>query len=516
MPPSDLRSWIDLLRREGELVEIEAEVDPYLEVTEIVDRTVKSGGPALLFRNPKGSEHPLLINQFGTERRMALAFGVDSLDDVARRVEDVLEMQPPQGLVEKVKGLGKLKQLADSMPKTVGRGACQEVVLEPNLDLLPIQHCWPGDPAPVRDAPRRHHARPAHRHAQRRHVPHAEDRRADDLHALADPQGRRGRLARHGRPARRRRRARLRPDHDVLGERAAPKHIDEFMLAGFLKGSPVELVQAKTVDLEVPANAEIVLEGYIEKGELGTEGPFGDHTGYYSPAEPFPVFHLTAMTMRRDAIYPSIVVGVPPQEDAWLGKATERIFLPAIRMTVPEIVDYDLPVAGAFHNCVIVSIRKAFPGHARKVMHAIWGLGMLSLSKSVVVVDEFVDVHDYEQVFFHVCANVDPKRDVVLADGPLDQLDHAADAFCSVGSSASTRRTSCAAEGPANGPSGSRCPPKFVTWSTGAGPSTESTGRGGRKRPHFQGYCAKSYVFDTTRPPGRIAGARDRPGTGGG
>ena len=185
---------------------------------------------------------------------------------------------------------------------------------------------------------------------------------------------------------------------------------------------------AKTVDLEVPANAEIVLEGYIEKGELGTEGPFGDHTGYYSPQEPFPVFHLTCMTMRRDAIYPSIVVGVPPAEDAWLGKATERIFLPAIRMTVPEIVDYDLPVAGAFHNCVIVSIRKAFPGHARKVMHAIWGLGMLSLSKAVVVVDEFVDVHDYEQVFFHVCANVDPKRDAVLADGPLDQLDHAADA----------------------------------------------------------------------------------------
>jgi 4-hydroxy-3-polyprenylbenzoate decarboxylase len=205
-----------------------------------------------------------------------------------------------------------------------------------------------------------------------------------------------------------------------------PKHIDELMLAGFLKGAPVELVQAKTVDLEVPANAEIVLEGYVVAGETGVEGPFGDHTGYYSPAEPFPIFHLTAITMRRDAIYPSIVVGKPPAEDAWLGKATERIFLPAIRMSVPEIVDYDLPVAGAFHNCVIVSIRKAFPGHARKVMHAIWGLGMLSLSKSVVVVDEWVDVHDYEDVFFRVCANVDPKRDVVLTEGPLDQLDHAA------------------------------------------------------------------------------------------
>jgi 4-hydroxy-3-polyprenylbenzoate decarboxylase len=204
-----------------------------------------------------------------------------------------------------------------------------------------------------------------------------------------------------------------------------PKNIDEFMLAGFLKGEPVEVVRAKTVDLEVPANAEIVLEGYVQQGDEGIEGPFGDHTGYYSPPEPFPIFHVTAMTMRRDAIYPSIVVGKPPAEDAWLGKATERIFLPAIRTSVPEIVDYDLPVAGAFHNCVIVSIRKAFPGHAQKVMHAIWGLGLLSLAKSVVIVDEWVDVHDYEEVFFRVTANVDPKRDVMISEGPLDHLDHA-------------------------------------------------------------------------------------------
>jgi 4-hydroxy-3-polyprenylbenzoate decarboxylase len=201
--------------------------------------------------------------------------------------------------------------------------------------------------------------------------------------------------------------------------------VDELMLAGFLRGEPVELVKGVTVDLEVPANAEIVLEGYIERDDLVDEGPFGDHTGFYTPIEPFPAFHVTAMTMRDDAIYPSIVVGKPPQEDAWLGKATERIFLPAIRMTVPEIVDYDLPVAGVFHNCAIVSIRKAFPGHARKVMYAVWGLGMLSLTKSVVVVDEHVNVHDYEEVFFYVGANVDPARDVVLADGPLDHLDHA-------------------------------------------------------------------------------------------
>jgi len=204
-----------------------------------------------------------------------------------------------------------------------------------------------------------------------------------------------------------------------------PKHIDEFMLAGFLRDSPVEVVKGVTIDLEVPADAEIVLEGYIDKGELTDEGPFGDHTGYYTPAEQFPVFNVTAITMRKDAIYPSIVVGKPPQEDAWLGKATERIFLPAVKMTVPEIVDYDLPVAGAFHNLCIVSIRKAFPGHAKKVMHAIWGLGMLSLTKGVIVVDEHVDVHDYGQVMFYVGANVDPQRDVVITEGPLDHLDHA-------------------------------------------------------------------------------------------
>jgi 4-hydroxy-3-polyprenylbenzoate decarboxylase len=426
VPAADLRSWIDELRRAGELVEIDPEVDPYLEVTEIVDRTVKAGGPALLFKNPKGSEHPLLANQFGTEKRMAMALGEPSLDAVGRKLEDVLEMQPPQGLVEKVKGLGKLKRLADSMPKSVRSGPSQELVLEPDLDLLPIQHCWPGDPAPFITLPavitkdprtgsrnvgmyrmQKIDARTTFMHWQIHKDGAADWRGMGDRLDVAVALG-------------------CDPVTTYSASAPLPKHIDEFMLAGFLRGEAVELVPAKTVDLEVPANAEIVLEGYIEKGELGTEGPFGDHTGYYSPAEPFPVFHLTCMTMRRDAIYPSIVVGVPPAEDAWLGKATERIFLPAIRMTVPEIVDYDLPVAGAFHNCVIVSIRKAFPGHAKKVMHAIWGLGMLSLSKSVVVVDEFVDVHDYEQVFFHACANVDPGRDVLLSEGPLDQLDHAA------------------------------------------------------------------------------------------
>ena len=428
MAVKDLRDWIALLEREGELVRVSAEVDPDLEITEIVDRTVKAGGPALLFEKPKGAEHPLLINQFGTERRMCLAFGVQKLDDVAQRVADVLEMQPPSGLIEKVRGLQKLKSVANSRPKTVGKGVCQEIVLrgdDVDLGLLPVQRCWPGDPAPFITLPAviTHDPQTGGRNLGMYRM-QVIDRNTTFMHWQIHKDGRADYLATNGRievaVA-----LGLDPITAYSASAPLPKHIDELMMAGFLRGEPVELVKAKTIDLEVPANAEIVLEGYVERGDLTTEGPFGDHTGYYSPAEPFPVLHVTAMTMRRDAIYPSIVVGKPPQEDAWLGKATERIFLPAIRTTLPEIVDYDLPIAGVFHNCCIVSIRKQFPGHAAKVMHALWGLGMLSLTKCVVVVDASVDVHDYEQVLFYAGANVDPKRDVILSEGPLDHLDHA-------------------------------------------------------------------------------------------
>ncbi|HUJ93307.1 MAG TPA: menaquinone biosynthesis decarboxylase [Gaiellaceae bacterium] len=428
MAIEDLREWIALLEREGELVRVAAEVDPDLEITEIVDRTIRAGGPALLFERPKGARHPLLINQFGTERRMCLAFGVERLDDVAAKLSDVLEMQPPAGLVEKVRGLQKLKSIADSRPETVKRGPAQEIVLrgdEVDLGVLPVQRCWPGDPAPFITLPAVITRDPS---TGGRNVGmyrmQVIDARTTFMHWQIHKDGRADWLASGDRldvaVA-----LGLDPVSAYSASAPLPKHIDELMLAGFLRGEPVELVRGVTVDLEVPAHAEIVLEGYVQKDELGEEGPFGDHTGYYTAAEPFPVFHLTAMTMRRDAIYPSIVVGKPPQEDAWLGKATERIFLPAIRTSVPEIVDYDLPVAGAFHNCCIVSIRKAFPGHAAKVMHAIWGLGMLSLTKCVIVVDAHVDVHDYEQVTFYAGANVDPKRDVVLSEGPLDHLDHA-------------------------------------------------------------------------------------------
>src|SRR5437773_8906653 len=426
-PPRDLRAWIALLEGEGELVRITAEVDPELEITEITDRTVKAGGPALLFENVKGSDRPLLINQFGTERRMCMALDASSLDAVAERVSDVLEMQPPQGLVEKVRGLQKLKSIADSRPRTVRRGVCQEIVLtgdDASLDALPIQKCWPDDaarfitlPAVITHDPR-NGTRNVGMYRMQKLGP-----RATAMHWQIHKDGRADYLATDGKIE-----VAVALGTDPVTTYAAsaplPKHIDELMLAGFLRGEPVELVRAKTVGIDVPANAEIVLEGFIDMDEVTDEGPFGDHTGYYTPPEPFPVFHLTAMTMRRDAIYPSIVVGKPPQEDAWLGKATERIFLPAVKMTVPEIVDYDLPVAGAFHNCCIVSIHKKLPGHAQQVMNAIWGLGLLSLTKAVVVVDEHVDVHDYGEVFFRVTANVDPKRDVLLTEGPLDHLDH--------------------------------------------------------------------------------------------
>jgi 4-hydroxy-3-polyprenylbenzoate decarboxylase len=422
----DLRDWIDHLRRAGELAEVTAEVDPHLEIAEITDRVTKAGGPALLFTNVRGSRMPLLINQFGTERRTCMAFGVESLDELGQRVSDVLEMQPPEGLMDKVRALGRLKSIADSRPKSVGSGPCQEVVLDPpSLESLPVMTCWPGDGGPYITLPAviTSDPRTGTRNVGMYRV-QVFDATTTAMHwqihkdAAADWRGMGERM----------------DVAIVLGvdpitaytaSAPLPKHIDELMLAGFLRGKPVELVKCRTVDLEVPARAEIVIEGYIRKGELRDEGPFGDHTGYYTPREPFPVVHVTAVTTRRDPIYPSIIVGVPPQEDAWLGKVTERLFLPAVRMTMPEVVDYDLPIEGAFHNLCIVSIRKAYPGHARKVMHAIWGTGLLSLTKGIVVVDADVDVHDYGQVMWQVGANVDPARDVVLADGPLDHLDHA-------------------------------------------------------------------------------------------
>jgi 4-hydroxy-3-polyprenylbenzoate decarboxylase len=337
-------------------------------------------------------------------------------------------MQPPEGLAAKVRGLKTLKSIADSRPKVVRHGACQEIVLrgdQVDLTRLPIQTAWPGDGGPFITLPAviTHDPRNGQRNVGMYRM-QVLGPRATAMHWQIHKDGRADYLFTEGQME-----VAVALGLDPITAYSAsaplPKHIDELMVAGFLRGEPIELVKGVSVDVAVPAHAEIVLEGTIEKGEVVDEGPFGDHTGYYTPVEKFPVFNVTALTMRRNAVYPSIVVGKPPQEDAWLGKATERIFLPAVRMTVPEIVDYDLPVAGAFHNLCIVSIKKAFPGHARKVMNAIWGLGMLSLTKGIVVVDAHVNVHDYAEVMFYVGANVDPKRDVVISEGPLDHLDHA-------------------------------------------------------------------------------------------
>lgn len=424
MAIDDLRQFIEALKREGELVEIDEPVDPELEITEITDRVSKADGPALLFRNARGSNMPVLINQFGSMKRMSMALGGGDLDDIAAELGSVLEMQVPQGIVAKVKALGKLKNLADSAPKMVKNGPCQEVVMEqPNLDALPILKTWPGDGGPFITLPVVFTKDPDGRRNAGMYRLQKFDAATTGMHWHIHKDG-----AENFRAGGDRVEVAVAIGTDPATTYAAtaplPKGIDEMMLAGFLKGSPVEMVKCKTIDMEVPATAEIILEGYVEKGELRREGPFGDHTGYYSLAGDYPVFHLTCVTHRRDPIYATTIVGRPPMEDCFLGKATERLFLPLLRVTLPEMVDMNLPLEGVFHNCAILSIKKSYPMHAKKVMSAVWGLGMMSLTKFVVIVDEHVNVHDESEVAWRVFNNVDPKRDVLLTEGPLDVLDH--------------------------------------------------------------------------------------------
>ncbi len=424
MALDDLRQFINALKQAGELVEVNEPVNPELEISEITDRVSKAGGPALLFRNPQGSNLPVLINQFGSMKRMSMALGGADLDAIAEQLGGVLEMQVPQGIVAKVKALGKLKNLADSAPKLVKSGPCQEVVMdEPNLDVLPILKTWPGDGGPFITLPVVFTKDPEGRRNAGMYRLQKFDAKATGMHWHIHKDG-----AENFRAAGKRIEVAVAIGTDPATTYAAtaplPKGIDEMMLAGFLKGSPVEMVKCRTVDMEVPATAEIILEGYVEKGELRREGPFGDHTGYYSLAGDYPVFHLTCVTHRRDPIYATTIVGRPPMEDCFLGKATERLFLPLLKVTLPEMVDMNLPLEGVFHNCAILSIKKSYPMHAKKVMSAVWGLGMLSLTKFVVIVAEHVDVHDESEVAWRVFNNVDPRRDVMISEGPLDVLDH--------------------------------------------------------------------------------------------
>ena len=493
----DLRDWIKTLEKNGELKRISEEVSPELEITEITDRASKSGstasagkgtgtaadgtpgGPALLFENIKGHPgHKVFINQFGSQRRMAMALGVNHLDDIADRIKGLMNMKPPAGgLLDKLKMLPQLGALTSAFPKTVSakEARCKEVILRDNFDLnqFPILKCWPHDGGRFITLPCVHTRDPRNgkrnigmyrmqvydcqttgMHWQRQKVA-AEHYREALRNAAAGASDADPLTARVAAMAESAGGAVSIPDGPIGGlpqvavgnlkgsrlEVAvaigtdpattfsaivpAPPEVEEFMIAGFLRGKSVEIVKCETVDLEVPAHAEIILEGYVELGELRSEGPFGDHTGFYTLTDDYPVFRLTCITHRKDPIYAATIVGKPPMEDAWMGKAVERIFLPAMKMTIPEIIDINLPVEGVFHNLMLVSIKKSYPGQARKVMNAIWSLGQAMFTKVIIVVDEDCDVQDIGEVTLRVANNIDPERDIQFTLGPVDSLDHA-------------------------------------------------------------------------------------------
>ena len=430
----DTREFISFLEDKGELRRVKTPVSCELEITELADRTVKAGGPALLFENVEGYEMPVVINLFGSHQRMAWALGVDGLDDLATRVRKLLSMVqgPPSGRFNRLRALGDLAGIAKTQPKTVSKGACQEVVItgdDVDVNMLPALRCWPMDAGRFITLPLVISRDPE---SGRRNVGtyrmQIYDGRTTGMHWQTHKVG-----AHHYRASEALEQQRMDvavalgadPTTIWTGSLPIPPDIDEIMVSGFIREQAVEMVRCKTVDLEVPAWAEIVLEGYVTPGELRSEGPFGDHTGYYSPADEYPVFHVTAITHRRDPIYPTIIVGRPPSEDFFMGKASERLMLPALQLTLPEIVDVNMPAEGIFHNLLLVSIKKEYPGHARKVMYALWGIGLLMLAKTIIVVDDRVDVQDLSEVSWRVAANIDPARDIVLVDGPVDDLDHA-------------------------------------------------------------------------------------------
>jgi 4-hydroxy-3-polyprenylbenzoate decarboxylase len=427
MPFSSLRPFVDALRNAGELHTVEARVDPYLEIAEITDRVVKAGGPALLFTRVEGSKFPVLTNQFGTRRRMAIALGADDLDQVAARIRNLVNVAPPgSSFFEKLGALKQLAPLANAAPAIVRKAPVHDVVMrKPDLTQLPVLTTWPLDAGPfvtlplvITKDPRSgrlnvgmyrmqiFNERETGMHWQRHKHGRAHADAWGDKIPVAVAIG-------------------TEPALTYAATAPLPPILDEFAFAGLLRGRPVELVPARTLDLLVPAEAEFVLEGYVDNTDMRVEGPFGDHTGVYSLADSYPTFHVTSMSHRRDPIYPATVVGKPPMEDAWLGKATERLFLPLLQLVLPEVVDMNLPVEGGFHNLAIVSIRKSYPGHAKKVMSALWGLGhMMMLTRVLVIVDADVDVQDPRTVAWFVLNNLAPDRDLVMMPGPVDDLDH--------------------------------------------------------------------------------------------
>jgi 4-hydroxy-3-polyprenylbenzoate decarboxylase len=428
MPYDDLRDFVRALDKSGELKRIPFEVDPHLEITEFADRSVKQGGPALLFEKPKG-DIPVLINAFASMRRMEIALEATP-DDVAGRIVELIEMRKPEGFLGKLKMLPKLADLAAIFPKTVSTGPCKENVRRDNfsLDQLPILHCWPQDGGRFITLPMVFSRNPdtGKRNCGCYRL-QVFDSRTTGMHWQTHKQG-----AEHYRRMQHHGRKRMDVAVAIGADPATmysailplPPDLDEMMIAGFLRGKPVEMVKCETNDLEVPANSEIVLEGYVELGELRREGPFGDHTGFYSLADDYPVFHVTCVTHRKNPIYATTIVGPPPMEDFYMGKAIERIFLPLMRLQLPEVRDIAMPAEGIFHNLILVAIRKSYPGHARKVMHSIWGTGQAMFSKVIVVVDEGVNVQDVREVAWKALNNIDPERDIEFVHGPIDSLDH--------------------------------------------------------------------------------------------
>ncbi len=430
----DLREFVQRLEKEGELKRIGAEVDPVLEIAEITDRVTRAGGPALLFEKPKGSRHPLLINAYGSQRRMHLAFEVGSLDEIADRIRGFLDMQSPQGLFDKLKMLPKLAELGSFFPKTVKTGPCKEVIRrgsEINLLEFPILKCWPQDGGRFITFPLVFTKNPetGKRNAGMYRM-QVYDERTTGMHWQTQKHG-----AEHFRRAQAKDPSGRIPVAAAIGSDPAtalagmlpvPPDLDEMMFAGFLRREPVEMAPCETCELEVPANSEIVLEGYVNLNEMRVEGPFGDHTGFYSLEGEYPVFHVECMTHRKDPIYLTTIVGPPPQEDYYMGHAVERVFLPVMKMQYPEIVDIAMPAEGIFHNLLIVAIRKSYPGHARKIMNAIWSLGQAMFTKVLIVVDHDVKVQDFREVTWKTLCALDPERDVQFVLGPVDTLDHAA------------------------------------------------------------------------------------------
>ena len=434
----DLRDFIRELEKRGELIRVRVPVDPELEITEITDRVSKAPtaqNKAILFESVKGSNMPVLINAFGSASRMALALNVDNLEQLNHDLAKTIDLKLPQGLgaaLNRGRDLFSVLQSIGLGPKIVKSAPVQEVVItdHPALSKLPILKCWPLDGGKYITLMQVITRDPV---TNVRNVGMYRLQVKDDQTLMMHWQRHKG-GAEHERVAQEAKKPRI-PCAIVLGGDSAsmwcssaplPPNIDEYLLAGYLRGKPVEFVKCVTQPIEAPANAEIVIEGYVDPNEHDVEGPFGDHTGFYTPADPFPIFHVTAITHRADAIYPTTVVGKPPMEDYWMGKATERLFLPLLKLFLGEVVDYNMPAEGVFHNLIIVSIKKRFPGHPQKVMFGIWGLGLMMLTKAIVVVDENVNVHDLQEVAWRVLGNVDWKRDITLVDGAVDQLDHSA------------------------------------------------------------------------------------------